>query len=195
MHPIIRVVVLPGLRALAILLVGAAGASAQERPAGSPVTGPAPPTAAGAWSGYRPGSAWAGSIGALSAAGRTPTPVPSAPARAPVYASRRGWATYAPSSSWAGYRSVPALTPGPRADVYASRRGWATYAPSTAWTGYAPAAGWQGYYPPQRPRSLNMRQAHVPGPSPYADGLARNYYEYGTGRMVPLAKPWLPGSP
>jgi len=48
---------------------------------------------------------------------------------------------------------------------------------------------------PRRRRLINGVRYPVPGPNPYADGRPRPYMEYGTGRMVPLAKPWLPGAP
>jgi hypothetical protein len=165
MHPIIRVVVSPWCCASAILLVGAVRAPAQERPAGPAGSASAPASAARGWSGYRPGAAWTG--------------------RTPAGAS---------AGSSAEQRRAAAASRGAQANVYASRPGWATYAPSTAWTGYRPGVAWRGNtQAPARPR--DMTKARVPGPSPYADGLARSYHEYGTGRPVPLSKPWLPGSP
>lgn len=205
MRRLIRFAASLGHFALAILLVGASGARAQERPSGpaEPELEPAPsavvasadtaaPVSARAWYNYRPGTAWG-----LGHTHSVPTVEahPSATTPVRIYVSQSGWPKYTPRSAWAGYghATVPTVVE-PHAPVYVSQSGWATYAPSSAWTTYRLQAGWQSYEPAAA-RPMNMRQAHVSGPSPYADGLARSYHEYGTGRPVPLAKPWLAGSP
>ena len=88
MRPIISVVSSPRLCALAILLVGAARASAQERPAGSATAAftAAAPGSAHAWSDYRPGTAWAPGHADRAAAGPS-TPRTRAAATSPAGAT------------------------------------------------------------------------------------------------------------
>ena len=117
----------------------------------------------------------------------------------------RSWAGYQPGTAWAyqgpahggiGKPSIAPVAIPVASTVISSQGGWAGYAPSSAWTGYRPATAWQHGKSSATGRPINrMNLAHVPGPSPYADGLVRSYREYGTGRPVPLIKPWLPGSP
>jgi hypothetical protein len=114
-------------------------------------------------------------------------------------------APLAPARGWAGYRlaqagsSQPAAKTGQAASAKTSQ-------PQAGWKGYAPAASWSGYRPatarsgsaacttPARPVN-NMDRSRVTGPSPYHGTQPRSYHEYGSGRRVSLAKPWLPGSP
>jgi len=110
-----------------------------------------------------------------------------------------------PTHSWVGYRSVQPGT----SQAGTSRPGTKTSQPPSGWKGYTPAAGWSGYRSGARSAPATgqpgaspaghpvnkMDRSRVTGPSPYHGNQPRSYHEYGSGRRVSLAKPWLPGSP
>lgn len=135
-------------------------------------------------------------IGADVARAQSPTPEP-------------GWYGYTPGRGWVRYSpaSAPAVTsvaPAPRAPAAPAPSGWAYYDPARGWIGYAPASS--PTYPnpavTPRPRVLpadgSRRRAASYAVNHIAPGLSYTlpaYREFGTGRNIPLAKPWLPPSP
>jgi hypothetical protein len=120
-----------------------------------------------AWSGYNPGYAWG---------------VPSTGVR---YAPGVTYYNYSPGYTY----TAPAATYRPPG------AGWVGYAPGTAWAGYAPGTSWRYIDPNAGGRPIIVR-GPVTGVAPSrAAPISRGYREFGSGRPVPLAKPWLPGSP
>jgi hypothetical protein len=102
-----------------------------------------------------------------------------------------------PARGWVGYRSAQTGSSQPAAKTGQPQTGWTGYAPAAAWSGYRPGTVRPGSAPataPARPVN-NMDRSRVPGPSPYHGNQPRSYHEYGSGRRISLAKPWLPGSP
>lgn len=131
-------------------------------------------------------------------------------AQAPTPPPRASWYAYVPGRGWVGYAppSAPAAAPAVR---YApapapvapagTPAGWAGYAPATAWAGYAPASSTRspavrtpGSIPPGPQRRVAANR-FVNGNAPGLSYTLPSYREYGSGRSVPLAKPWLPASP
>jgi hypothetical protein len=130
-------------------------------------------------------------------------------ARAQSPAPAPGWYGYTPGRGWVRYApaSAPAVTsaaPAPRAPVVPAPSGWAYYDPARGWIGYAPASSPTYPNPAVRPRSRvlpadgSRRRAASYAVNHIAPELSYTlpaYREFGTGRNIPLAKPWLPPSP
>lgn len=111
------------------------------------------------------------------------------------YAPGYSWAPYGPGSAWVPY--VPGTPVSPSVAVQPQPPQPFGLTPATQpLVVTAPGQPVYRTVPATSGRALiNGVRNPVRGPTPYADGRARNYYEYGSGRNVPLAKPWLPGAP
>jgi hypothetical protein len=106
------------------------------------------------------------------------------------YTQGSPWVTYAPNG-WAGYTAGTApryAAPAPTSG------GWDGYTPN-AWYGYNPGQAWRGYAPAVTAAPAAPAPATTPSITPHYGRMGHAYREFGSGRGIPLHKPWLPGSP
>lgn len=139
----------------------------------------------------------------LLVAGTAEAQQPAAAATAPA---TPGWYSYVPGQGWVGYTPASAppvvstgTAPAPPAANVAP--GWYGYAPASAWAGYAPASAGgapavrmqpRNFVYPYGPQRRWAANEAVNGNRPDLVYTLPSYREYGSGRQVPLSKPWLP---
>lgn|GEM_PF-5491413 len=169
-----------------------------------------PATAGAGWYSYVPGRGWVNY--APSSTTAVTSVAPSAAGTAAVAqpgTAEPGWYGYIPGRGWVRYATAPASPVASNASrtsgtTSPAPSGWAGYSPATGWTGYAPASSSTYPNPAVKPSrrtssstSDRQRAAHqaVHRIAPELSHAIPAYREYGSGRSVPLAKPWLPSSP
>jgi len=136
-------------------------------------------------------------LGPNEARAQQPAATPAGPGWS-GYVPGRGWVTYAPASAPPATSAAAA----PRAAAPVAP-GWAGYAPSTAWSYYSPPSSTTARPVRTAPRRVlpadgSRRRAANRAVNRIAPELSYTipaYREYGSGRNIPLAKPWLPASP